>query len=69
MSADKCTGRLRKKYGVADYQYFKNGNTQQCNIFRLPKYSLCLVVCEISTPHVKSNGSYELKKNDGSNGS
>ncbi len=25
---------LRKKYGVADYQHFKNGNTQQCNIFR-----------------------------------
>ncbi len=23
---------LRKKYGVADYQYFKNSNTQQCNI-------------------------------------
>ena len=30
-----CTGCLRKKYGVADYQYFENGKTQQCDIFRL----------------------------------
>ncbi len=38
------TGCLRKKDGVADNQYFKNGNTQQCNIFRLDKYNFYLVV-------------------------
>ncbi len=27
-----CTGCLRKKYGVADYEYFKNDKTQQCKI-------------------------------------
>ena len=62
------TGCLRKKYGVADYQYFENGITQQCDIFRLNKYNLYLVECEVSTPCVKGNGSYELEKNDGSNG-
>ena len=35
---------LRKKYSVANYQYFKNGNTQQCYIFRRIKYNFCLVV-------------------------
>ncbi len=30
---------LRKKYDMADYLYFKNGNTQQCNIFRCNKYN------------------------------
>ena len=58
----------QKKYGVADYRYFKNGNTQQCNIFRHNEYNFCLVGCEISTPYVKHNESYELKKNDVSNG-
>ena len=28
-----CTGCFRKKYGVADYQYFENGKMQQCDIF------------------------------------
>ena len=42
----QITGCLRIKYGVADYWYFKNGNTQQCNIFRHNKYIFCLVVCE-----------------------
>ncbi len=42
---------LRKKYGVADYQYFKNGNTQQCNIFRHNKYNFYLIACEISSPY------------------
>ncbi len=32
------------------------------------KCNFCLVVCEISTPYVKRNESYELEKNDGSNG-
>ncbi len=50
-----CTRFLRKKYGVADYQYFKNGKTQQCDIFRLNKYNACLVACEVSTPCVKRN--------------
>ena len=62
----KCTGCLRKKYSVTDYQYFKNGNIQQCNIFRLKKYNSYLVVCEVSTPYIKHNESYELEKNDGS---
>ena len=52
----------KKKYGVADYQYFQNGNMQHCNIFRLNKYILCLVVCEVSTPYVKGSWSYERKK-------
>ncbi len=39
-----------KKYGVADYQYFMNGNTQQYHIFRHDKYNFHLVVCEVSTP-------------------
>ncbi len=38
----------KKEYRVTDYQYFKNGNTQQCNIFRHNKYNF-LVVCEVST--------------------
>ncbi len=37
-------------------------------IFRCIKYNFCLVVCEISTQYVKRNESYELEKNDGSNG-
>ncbi len=36
LSITEC---LRKKYGVADYRYFKNGNIQQCNIFRHNKYN------------------------------
>ncbi len=35
---------LRKKYGVADYQYFKNGNTQQLNICRHNKYNFSIFV-------------------------
>ena len=46
-------GVSEKKYGVADYQYFKNGETQQCDIFRLNKYNHCLVECEVSIPIVK----------------
>ncbi len=34
-----------KKYDVADYQYFENGKTQQCDIFRLNKYNF-----EVSSP-------------------
>ncbi len=49
------TGCLRKKYGVAYYQYFENGKTQQCDIFRLNQHNLCLVEWEVSTPYVKSN--------------
>ncbi len=74
---------LRKKYGVADYRYFKNGNTQQYNTLRHTKYNfrfcffcfvLCLCFlflfcfCEISTPDVKRNESYEVEKNYGFNG-
>ena len=61
-------GVSEKKYGVVDYPYFKNGNIQQCKILRNITYNFCLVVCEISTPCVKRNESYELEKNDGSNG-
>ena len=57
-----------KKYGAVDYQYFKNGNTQQCKIYRHDKYIFRLVVCEILAIYVKCNKSYELEKNDGSNG-
>ncbi len=60
-------GVSEKKYDVADYRYFKNGNTLQCNIFRHNKYNFHVVVCEISTPYVKRNETYELYKNDGSN--
>ena len=45
----------KKKYGVAYYQYFKNGNTQQCNILWHNKYNFRL--CEISTPYVKPDES------------
>ncbi len=38
-----------KKYGVADYQYFKNGTMQQCNFSDIIKYSFYLVVYEVST--------------------
>ena len=48
--SDGYTRCLIKKYGVADYQYFKNGKTQQCDIFRLNNYNLCLVECVVSTP-------------------
>ena len=33
----------REKYGLADYRYFKNGNTQHCNIFRHNKYNFQLL--------------------------
>ena len=49
----------KKKYGVADYRYFKNGNTQQSNTFSHNKYKFHLGV---STPYVKCNKSYELNK-------
>ena len=49
------TDCLRKKYGVVDSQYFKNGTTQQCTIFRQNKCNSFLVVCEVSTPYVKRN--------------
>ncbi len=63
-------GCLRKKYGLADYRYFKNGNTQQRNIFTHNKYNSCLVLfwgffCEISTTYVKRNESNGFEKNDG----
>ncbi len=61
------TGCLRKKYGVADYRFFKNGNTLQSNNFRHVKYDFCLVAYEILTPYIKCNKSYELEMNDGSN--
>ena len=51
---------------VADYQYFKDCNTKQFNIFRHNKYHCCLVVCEISTPYIKRDKSCELEKNSGS---
>ena len=44
-----------------------NGTTQQCNIFRHYKYNFYLVVCDVSTPYVKCNLSYESKRNDESN--
>ena len=40
----------KKVYGVADYQYFNNGTTQQYNIFRHDKYNFHLPVCAVSTP-------------------
>ncbi len=43
----RCTGCLRKRYGVEDYQYFKNGYIQQCNIFTHNKYNFRLVGCEL----------------------
>ena len=54
-----------KKYGVADYNYFKNNNTQQCNSFRQNIYNFDLVVCEVATPFVKRNLNYECQKNGG----
>ena len=51
----RIPGVSEKKYGVADSWYFKNGNTQHCNILWHNKYSFCLVVCKASTPHVKYN--------------
>ena len=59
---------LRKKYTVADIWYRKNGTTLQCDISSHDKYNLSLVVCEVFTQYVKRNWSYELEKNDGSNG-
>ncbi len=47
--------KKKKKYGVAGYQYFKIGNTLQCDIFRYNKYNFYLVVCEAATPYVKCN--------------
>ncbi len=38
----------QKKYCAAKYQYFKNGNTQQYNIFRNDKYNE--YVCKVSCP-------------------
>ena len=52
-------GLRKKKYGVEDYQYFKNGNTQQCNY---NKYNFHLVVCNISTPYAKRNKFMKLRR-------
>ena len=38
--SDVCTECCRKKYGVADYQYFMN--IKQCNIYRYDKYNFQL---------------------------
>ncbi len=38
---------VSKKYGVANYKYFNNGDTQQCNLFRHNKYNFYLVVCNV----------------------
>ncbi len=62
-----CTGCLRKKYGVADFQYLKNGHVQQCNLFKYNKYNFYLDMCKVSTPYVKHNLSYKHEKKDGSN--
>ncbi len=48
----KVPGVSEKKYDVEDYHYFKNGNTQQYNIWH-NKHNFYLVVCEVSTPYVK----------------
>ncbi len=49
-------GVSEKRYGIADYWYLKNGNTQQCNVFRNNKYNVVyLVVCEVSAPYIKHN--------------
>ena len=50
----RYTGCLRKKYGVADYQY---ENVKHINVIfsDLNKNNLCLVECEVSTPCVKRN--------------
>ncbi len=45
--------RSQKRYGLANYQYFKNGNTQQYNIFRRNTYNFYLVVCEACQRHLK----------------
>ena len=48
---------LRKKYGVAaatDYRYFKNGNTQHCQILKNDKYNFCLEV-NFQRHYVKRN--------------
>ncbi len=37
----------QKMYGVTDYQYFKNGNTQQCNIFRHGKKRVNIIVIKL----------------------
>ncbi len=39
-------GVLEKQHGVADYQYFKNCNTQQHNI--LNEYNFHVAVCEVA---------------------
>ncbi len=48
-------GVSKKKYGVADYQCFENGNAQHCDILRHVKCNFHLVVCKVSTPFVKRN--------------
>ena len=52
---EELTRCPEKKYGIADYQYFKNGKTQPCrpNIFRQDTHNLFLVVYRISTPLYK----------------
>ena len=59
------TGCLRKKHSVVDINILMV--RQLCNIFRHNKYNCHLVVCEISTPYVKRNKTYELGKNARSN--
>ena len=50
----ECTN-LKKMYEIANYQYFKNGNTQQCTILRHNKYNFYLDVSAVSAPYVKCN--------------
>ncbi len=46
---------LKKKYSVADYQYFRNSKTQQCYIFGHTQLLSIIgkAVCEAATPYVK----------------
>ena len=46
------SGVSEKKYSIADYQYFENGKTKQCDIFRAIKYKLYLVEYKVSTLYV-----------------
>ena len=62
----RLSGVSEKKYGVADYQYYKNGNTQQCNILRHNKNNFSSsFMCNFNSIYV----SYECETNDESNGS
>ena len=65
---EEYRSHAQKKVRWVKLQYLDNGAIPQCNILKHDKYNFYQGVCEVSTPYVKGDLSYEHERNDGSNG-